>query len=107
MAFYSMVFEFKLEKQSIDANEMALFPYAAGIGGATGALAQRDTYKPSLDETRIYFSTPVIDSTQSRVAKGSGEILYSKTGAGDWGFVAEFGDPKGNRIALHRKKKRT
>jgi predicted enzyme related to lactoylglutathione lyase len=104
MAFYSMVFEFELEKQSIDGNEMALFPYTAGVEGATGALAQGDSYKPSLDGSRIYFSTLDIDSTLGRVTKGGGKILYPKTDVGDYGFVAEFEDSEGNRIALHMKK---
>ena len=105
VAFYSMVFEFELERQSIDGNEMALFPYTVGIEGATGALAKGDSYKPSLDGARIYFSTMDIDSTLSRATKGGGKILYPKTDVGDYGFVAEFEDSEGNRIAIHMKKK--
>lgn len=105
MEFYSMVFEFEFEKQSIDGNEMALFPYTAGTEGATGALAKGDSYKPSLDGSRIYFSTLDIDSTLSRATKGGGRVLYPKTDVGDYGFVAEFEDSEGNRIAVQMKKK--
>ena len=36
------------------------------------------------------------------MVKNGGNILYPKTSVGDLGFVAEFEDSEGNRIALHQ-----
>jgi uncharacterized protein len=104
VAFYSAVFEFALERQSIDGNEMALFPYNPGVEGATGALARGESYTPSRDGARVYFSTSDMDATLGRAIHAGGKILYPKTDVGDYGFVAEFEDSEGNRIALHMKK---
>ena len=102
--FYAKTFGVNFERQSIDGNEMALFPYDVGGEGATGALAKGDSYKPSLKGTRVYFSTSDIDATlQSAIAAG-GKLIYPKTDIGDYGFVAEFEDSEGNCIALHMKK---
>lgn len=102
--FYSKTFSITFERQNIDGNDMALFPYEPGSEGATGALAKGDSYKPSLKGTRIYFSTSDIDSTMERAIAAGGKLIYPKTDTGDYGYVAEFEDPEGNCIALHMKK---
>ncbi len=102
--FYSKTFEITFDRQSIDGNDMALFPYQAGGEGATGALAKGDSYKPSRDGARIYFSTPDIDATLLQAVAAGGKLIYPKTDTGDYGFVAEFEDSEGNCIALHMKK---
>lgn len=105
LTYYSSVFGFDLERQNIDGNEMALFPFEAGKEGATGALAKGDSYKPSKDGSRVYFSVLDIDSTLAKATSLGGKVLYPKTDVGDYGFVAEIEDSEGNRIALHMKKK--
>jgi uncharacterized protein len=102
--FYSKTFEVTFDRQSIDGNDMALFPYQPGGEGATGALAKGDSYKPSRNGARIYFSTPDIDSTLRKAVAAGGKIIYPKTDTGDYGFVAEFEDSEGNCVALHMKK---
>lgn len=103
-AFYTQTFQIQFERQTIDGNEMALFPYQPGKEGATGALAKGESYKPSRDGARLYFSTADIDETLDRAVAAGGTILYPKTDAGDYGSVAEFEDSEGNCIALHMKK---
>lgn len=102
--FYSKIFGLTFERQEIDGNEMALFPYQAGGEGATGALAKGDSYTPSLKGTRVYFSTQDIDSTLRNAVSAGGSLIYPKTDTGDYGYVAEFEDSEGNCIALHMKK---
>ena len=103
--FYSKTFGVIFERQNIDGNDMALFPYQIGGEGATGALAKGESYQPSLKGTRVYFSTTDIDSTINKAIGAGGRLIYPKTDAGDYGFVAEFEDSEGNCIALHMKKK--
>ena len=103
--FYTKTFGVTFERQSVDGNDMAFFPYQPGAEGATGALAKGDSYKPSLKGTRVYFSTTDIDATLRNAVNAGGKLIYPKTDAGDYGFVAEFEDSEGNCIALHMKKK--
>ncbi len=101
--FYKAVFHFDFEKKIIDNNEMALFPFTAGNSGITGALAKGEIYKPTKDGVVIYFKTNNIDETLQLAKLNGGNILYPKTDNGI-GFVAEFQDSEGNRIAIHQDK---
>lgn len=99
--FYTAVFNFSFEKDMIDHNEMALFPFEAANAGISGALAKGEIYIPCINGTLIYFKTENIDETLALALKNGGELLYPKTSNGPLGFVAEFKDSEGNRIALH------
>jgi uncharacterized protein len=101
ISFYKNVFSFEFEKETIDKNEMALFPFVDNLSGISGALAKGEIYKPTNDGTLIYFKTQSIDKTLNLVKQNGGHVLYPKTLAGELGFVAEFEDSEGNRIALH------
>ncbi|MEN7550014.1 VOC family protein [Rapidithrix thailandica] len=100
--FYTAVFDFHFEKQVIDHNEMALFPFTDGQTGVSGSLAKGEIYKPTKGGVVIYFKTLDIDSTLQRVVENGGQLLYPKTPIGNLGLVAEFEDCEGNRIALHQ-----
>jgi uncharacterized protein len=103
--FYTSVFNFTFEKKVIDKNEMALFPFTEESLGISGALAKGEIYKPTKDGVVIYFKTENIDETLRLATENGGDILYPKTSNGDVGFVAEFEDSEGNRIALHQSAK--
>jgi uncharacterized protein len=100
--FYTSVFNFTFEKEVIDKNEMALFPFTDKHTGISGALAKGEIYKPTKDGVVIYFKTENIEATLKLATEMGGKILYPKTSNGDLGFVAEFEDCEGNRIALHQ-----
>lgn len=100
MKFYSSIFGCEFSREDIHGNEMALFPYNGENSGITGALAKGKTYRPSTSGTLIYLSTENIEKTLEKVKTQGGEILFPKTPAGNYGFVAEFKDLDGNRIAL-------
>lgn len=102
MQFYQAVFSFDFEQEVIDHNEMALFPFSDQSKGISGALAKGEIYKPTHNGVVIYFKTDNIDKTLQSVIANGGKILYPKTSNGDLGFVAEFEDSEGNRIALHQ-----
>lgn len=100
--FYQSVFQFSFQKEIIDNNEMALFPFVAKNIGISGALAKGEIYKPTHNGVVIYFQTKDIDASLEKIIQNNGKILYTKTSNGDLGFVAEFEDTEGNRIALHQ-----
>jgi uncharacterized protein len=105
MKFYKAVFAVDFTMESIDNNEMALFPFTETGTGITGALAKGEIYKPSKTGTLIYLHTADIEKTLSAVLQNGGKTLYPKTSIGNTGFVAELEDSEGNRIALFERKK--
>lgn len=103
ITFYKAVFNFNFAKDNIDNNEMALFPFEQEDSGISGALAKGEIYKPTKDGVLIYFKTENIDETLRLATINGGQVLYPKTDNGI-GFVAEFEDTEGNRIALFQAK---
>lgn len=100
IAFYQTVFDIELRRESVDGYEMAFFPRDDNSPGASGALAKGDVYRPSLEGTILYFDVPNIDLVLERAQAEGSRVLYEKTDLGAAGFVAEFEDSEGNRIAL-------
>ncbi len=103
--FYSAIFGFDFILDNIDNLEMALFPFSEDNSGITGALVKGDIYKPSKEGALIYFNTENIDEVLKKVNENGSKTLYSKTSIGEYGYVAEFEDSEGNRIALTEKLK--
>ncbi len=101
--FYTTVFNFYFNKEIIDKNGMALFPFADENSGISGALAKGEIYKPTKHGVVIYFKTENMDETLKLATSNGGQILYPKTDNGI-GLVAEFEDTEGNRIALYQSK---
>ena len=102
VTFYEELMDLKLDRQIVDGYEMALFPFADGAPGATGALAKGDVYKPSKDGAIIYFQVRDIKSTVEKAQKLGRPILYPIKDIGEAGFVAEIEDTEGNRLALNQ-----
>lgn len=100
VSFYETLLETKLDRRTVDGYEMALFPFADGAPGATGALAKGDVYRPSKDGAIVYFHVDDIKSTVEKATKLGRPILYPVKDIGDAGFVAEIEDTEGNRLAL-------
>jgi predicted enzyme related to lactoylglutathione lyase len=98
--FYEGVFGYRLTRQEVDGYDMAFFPRADGAAGASGALAKGNAYKPSKDGAIIYFDVPDIDVVLRNAKQRGSKILYEKKDIGGAGFVAEFEDSEGNRVAL-------
>lgn len=101
ITFYSNLLSITLEQGTIDGNAAAFFPATPPAAGITGALMQGDSYTPALTGSRIYLQAGPIDDLLRRVLAQGGQVLYPRTSIGELGFVAEFRDSEGNRIALH------
>ncbi len=105
ISFYNIVFDYEFFRDKVDGLDMAFFPFDENKEGITGALVKGQVYKPSLSGIFIYFNTADIDSLMKKVISNGGKELYPKTSVGQYGFVAEFEDSEGNRIALTEKLK--
>ena len=102
--FYEKVFGYKFTIEKIDGNVMAFFPMHESSKGINGALVCGKTYKPSATGTLIYMNCKNIDNTMKLIVDNGCKIYYPKTSIGEMGFVAEFIDVAGNRVALHQDK---
>lgn len=104
VGFYEALLGVELERQVVDGYDMALFPFAEGSPGATGALAKGDVYRPSKDGAIVYFH---VDDIRKAVAKAQAmgrPVLYPVKDIGAAGLVAEVEDSEGNRLALSQLK---
>jgi len=100
--FYDGVFGYKLKVDDFGGMLMAFLPSGQMDSfGATGALVAGKGYRPSKTGTMIYFSVRDIPGTLKKVTARGGKVLLSKSSIGEWGFIANFLDPEGNRVALH------
>ena len=100
MAFYEKVFGFDFQLEEIHSNQMALMPFEVDGAGISGALAKGETYKPSLHGTLIYLRAESISKTLELAQSAGAKVLFPKTKAGDYAYVAEIEDSEGNRIGL-------
>lgn len=98
--FYQRVFGISLVRTEIDGHPMALFPELSEGAGSSGALAQGDSYEPSLDGPRVYFSVESAQATFDLAISAGATTLYPVTEVSPGTRVAEFSDSEGNRVAI-------
>ena len=102
--FYETIFDVKMDPYPDMAGmKMTGFPAEMGNGKASGALAQSDYHKPSMDGCIIYLNAdPNIQTVIDRIEKANGKVLMPKTQISpEIGYMAFFEDTEGNRVALH------
>ncbi len=106
ITFYNEVFQIEIVKQDFEGTEMGWFPFVGNGKGAPGSLVKNiDHYKPATQGVLIYFSSLDVNNELSRIEKGGGRILQSKTQISeDHGYMASFLDSEGNRVAVHSQK---
>ena len=97
--FYQALLDIEFKRGSIDGYDMAFFPYEADGIGISGALAQGDVYKPSINGVFLYLLVEDIDAVLKKAVELGSKILLEKTKA-ESHFVAEIKDSEGNRICL-------
>ena len=102
--FYEKVFDVKLSREDMGGMKMAMFPFTQNAPGAAGTLVQGESYEPSHAGSVVYFSVQDIPETLRRINANGGKTLMPKTGIGEYGFIAQYEDTEGNRLALHSMK---
>ena len=74
-------------------------------GGVGGGIVQGEGFEPSTKGTIVYLNGGEdLSEPLSRVETGGGKIVFPKTAIGVNGFMTQFIDTEGNRIALHSMK---
>lgn len=100
-AFYEAVFGVALIHMDMGPSSMEMFPSEPGAANAGGALVATEGYTPSATGTTVYFQTDDIDGTLAKVTAAGGTVIVPKMSIGEFGFIGQFLDTEGNRVALH------
>jgi len=80
----------------------AMFPADMQNGEIGGGLVEEKGYEPSQTGVLIYLNGGEdLSVPLSRVEAAGGKIIVPKTSIGANGFMAQFTDTEGNRIAFH------
>ncbi len=83
----------------------AMFPADMSKGEIGGGIVEEQGYEPSQSGAVIYLNGGEdLAVPLSRVESAGGKILIPKSSIGANGFMAQFLDTEGNRIAFHSMK---
>ena len=99
--FYESVLDIELTHLPNEGLQMYTFPMSPEGGGSGGALAHHPEVKAGGMSTMVYFSCADCAVEEARVAAAGGELVRSKMGIGENGFVSLARDTEGNMIGLH------
>ncbi len=99
--FYESVFQLELSPLPMPDAEMFAFPWVEQGENATGCLIKTEGYEPSMTGTIVYFTCDDLNTELSRIESAGGKVLLPRTSIGEHGFIAQFTDTEGNRLALH------
>lgn len=79
-----------------------IFPHDMENGGIGGAIMEMEECKPSMDGATVYLNGGEdLNNVLSKVEGAGGSIVLPKTDINENGFIAQFTDTEGNRVALH------
>lgn len=85
-----------------DNIKYGIFAYDMENKGVGGAIIQGEGQNPTADGATIYLNGgDDLSAPLSRVESNGGKILMPKTDINENGFIAQFIDTEGNRVALH------
>lgn len=83
----------------------AMFPAEMQGGGIGGGIVEEQGYEPSQTGVLVYLNGGEdLDLPLSKVEAAGGRIIRPKTSLGGNGFMAQFIDTEGNKVALHSMK---
>lgn len=101
--FYETIFACKLIPMDLgNGLRMRMFPTDEGTTG--GALCHHpEFYTPSEAGVLLYLNgNPDLQTVLDSIEQAGGKVLMQKTEISpDYGFMALFIDPEGNRVGLH------
>ena len=103
-AFYESVLEAELQTMEMKdmGAVMAFFPADMENAGVGGSIIAGPGYEPSDKGALIYLNGgDDLAVPLARVEAAGGKIVLPKTSIGENGFMAQFIDPEGNRVAFH------
>jgi uncharacterized protein len=102
--FYETVMEVKMILP-FEGMKYGMFPADMENGGIGGGLVEEAGYEPAQTGALVYLNGgDDLSVPLSRVEAAGGKIIVPKTSLGPNGFMAQFIDTEGNKIAFHSMK---
>lgn len=99
--FYSNVLSGEIKDMHMDDAKYGFLPFDEN-DGVGGAIVKSDFAVPSVAGCTVYLNGgDDLQHSLSRVETSGGKIVMPKTSIGEEGFIAQFFDTEGNKIALH------
>ena len=105
--FYNTILDVEIMDYHMPEKKMkyGIFPYDMENNAVGGAIAQMEEMKPSTDGSTVYLNGgDDLNVALSKVVSAGGQIIMPKTDINENGFIAQFIDTEGNRVALHSMK---
>ena len=102
--FYETVFDVKLTDAPEEWGRQSFFPFNQEHENISGALVEKENYKPNSNNTVIYFETENCTLEEQRVESAGGKVVQPKLHIGEFGYVSIFVDTEGNTVGLHSRK---
>lgn len=100
--FYGIIFNAEIADLPHPYYKYAALPSDVANGGVGGALVEGEGYEPSDKGSLIYLNGgDDLSVCLSKVEKAGGKIILPKTSLGANGFIAQFEDTEGNKVAFH------
>ncbi|MDX1962714.1 MAG: VOC family protein [Pirellulales bacterium] len=100
--FYEQAFEVQMSPiDEVGGNKMSFFPMEMSAPGAGGSLIHLPQVQPSAMGATIYFKVASIEPVLTKIQAAGGKICMPRTSIGQYGFIAQFIDSEGSRVALH------
>lgn len=102
--FYSEVLGVEITDHHMPEKNIkyGLFPHDMESMGVGGAIVQMDEMNPSMDGSTVYLNGgDDLGVPLGRVEAAGGQVIMPKMGIDENGFIAQFTDTEGNRVAFH------
>ena len=103
--FYGKILENEIQEIPMPKGKLGMFPINIEKNGIGGAIIQMEGAQPSANGTVVYLNGGEnLELPLSRVEAAGGKIVMPKTSIGEHGFMAQFMDTEGNKVAFHSMK---
>ncbi|EAR01985.1 VOC family protein [Maribacter sp. HTCC2170] len=100
--FYNAMLGIEIADMPMPEGQYGMFPYDNDNNGVGGGLVEMEGVKPSAEGITIYLNGgDDLSAPLGRVGAAGGKVIMPKTDIGENGFMAQFLDTEGNRVALH------
>ena len=102
--FYQTILDIEITDMPMPEEnvEYGMFPHDMENNGVGGAIMKMDKMIPSKDGSTVYLNGGEdLNNVLNKVEAAGGQVFIAKMGIGENGFIAQFIDTEGNRVALH------
>lgn len=102
--FYSQILGVEIKDHHMEDKNMkyGIFPYDMENHNIGGAIMQMEGMNPSTDGSTVYLNGGEdLSIPLSKVEAAGGKVIMPKMDIQENGFIAQFTDTEGNRVAFH------